>query len=157
MRREERAGRTGGMKTRGGNPLPAVARRSSEVVAQRTPPSVHSPREFNAPGRAAIKTRRGPPRAALPSSPLGSLLITYCPDRERESRETTRRISWNNACNTACALTKACWSTKGNYLSRWVSIRRDDPFNCLLTLPLNGVTMRVGPTMGALLMLDLEN
>lgn len=71
-RTPERNGGKRDVKMRSGNLVPGP--RWSELLAQRTPPSVHSSGEFNALGRAAIKTLR---------------ILTRLATRARETRSSS--------------------------------------------------------------------
>lgn len=126
------------MKTQTRSPGP----RSSELVAQRTPPSVHLPREFNAPGRAAIKTRRGSSRDLRRRETLVLVVVVLVPDyllfRGRglkSSRERTRRI-YMEQCPAIRHddLEKTCRAQRKTISRFRRSSKRGDPLNCLLTL-----------------------
>jgi len=168
--REVESGRTRertkrGMKMRGENSSPVLSLRWSELLAQRTPPSVHSSREFNAPGRTAIKTCRGSsrdlPRARLVRSRCWtrSWLLIVPLERERPIKgemEATHRIYMEQCLLQHCDLEKTC-RVQRETISRLGRLsRRGDPLNCLLTLPSMDLMVRPG-AMGALLTLDLEN
>lgn len=138
MENERRPERTRkGMKMRGGNSPPgSMVPGWSELLAQRTPLSVHSSREFNALGRAAIKSRRGSSRdlpharPARPRCSTRSWLLIVPIERVwagRGEMEVTRRIYVEQCLLQHGDLKKTCQAQRETISRPQASIKARRP------------------------------